>query len=123
MTSVCPALCPPWKRTTTSARADNQYWRDTKTRPLPDGLAERIECWQTQLPDTETLYPYYHGLPPYSYMCILLGMGGIELKPSPALRLADESAARKQFQEIHDQAESLIDALPSPHEYFTHMRR
>jgi flavin-dependent dehydrogenase len=106
-----------------AARNDTQYWKDAKTRVLPDGLAERIERWKHQLPDSETVFPHYHGLPPYSYMCILLGMGGIELKPSPALSLADESAARKQFHEIHDQAESLIDALPTPHEYFTHMRR
>ncbi len=26
-----------------AAREDNQYWRDAKTRPLPDGLAERLE--------------------------------------------------------------------------------
>src|SRR5580704_1535706 len=31
MTSVCPALWPPWKRTTTSARADSQ----STILPLP----------------------------------------------------------------------------------------
>jgi tryptophan halogenase len=49
-------------------------------------------------------------------------MGGIEVKPSPALRLADESAARKQFQEIYDKAQSLLEGLPTQHEYFTHLR-
>lgn len=106
-----------------AARNDNDYWRDAKTRPLPEGLADRIERWRSQLPDSETVFPYYHGLPPYSYMCILLGMGGIDLAPSPALSLADESAARKQFQEIHDKAQALVEALPTPHAYFTTMHR
>ncbi|WP_275423758.1 tryptophan halogenase family protein [Virgisporangium ochraceum] len=106
-----------------AARDDNAYWRDAKTRVIPDGLAERLELWQTKLPDAETVFPYYHGLPPYSYMCILLGTGGIPLRPSPALRLADEQAARKEFQALRDKADELVRALPSQHEYFSRMRR
>lgn len=105
-----------------AGRTDTQYWRDAKARPMPDGLAGRIESWRHQLPDSETIYPYYHGLPPYSYMCILLGMGGIELAPSPALGFADETAARKQFREIGDRAQALAESLPTPHEYLSHLR-
>jgi flavin-dependent dehydrogenase len=106
-----------------AARNDTQYWKDTKTRKLPDGLAERIERWKHQLPDSESVFPHYHGLPPYSYMCVLLGMGGIEIKPSPALALADGTAAEREFQSVHDRAAALIEKLPSQYEYFTHMRR
>ncbi|MFI6015640.1 tryptophan halogenase family protein [Streptomyces sp. NPDC051243] len=102
-------------------RSDTQYWRDTKTRPLPDGLAERIEKWRTQLPDSETVYPYYHGLPPYSYMCILLGMGGIDLKPSPALALADPTAAQLEFEAIREKTEQLTRTLPAAYDYFTQL--
>ncbi|WP_308403632.1 tryptophan halogenase family protein [Streptomyces niphimycinicus] len=102
-------------------RSDTQYWRDTKTRPLPDGLAERIEKWRTQLPDSETVYPYYHGLPPYSYMCILLGMGGIDLKPSPALALADPSAAHLEFEAIREKTEQLTRTLPAAYDYFSQL--
>ena len=105
-----------------AARDDTQYWKDAKTRKLPDGLAERLERWQVQLPDSETVFPYYHGLPPYSYMCILLGMGGIDLKPSAALALADDTAALKEFQYIRDRASELVEALPTQFDYFTHMR-
>lgn len=105
-----------------AARSDTQYWRDTNTRALPDGLAERIERWKVQLPDTETIYPHYHGLPPYSYMCILLGMGGIDLAPSSALSLADESAAYKEFDRIRSKADTLAESLPDQHAYFTAMR-
>ncbi|EWM18622.1 tryptophan halogenase PrnA [Kutzneria sp. 744] len=105
-----------------AARADNQYWRDTKTRPLPDGLAERIECWQTQLPDTETIYPYYHGLPPYSYMCILMGGGAIRTPASAALALTDQGAAQKEFAAVRDRAAQLRDTLPSHYEYLARMR-
>ncbi|MFG2892263.1 tryptophan halogenase family protein [Streptomyces sp. NPDC048248] len=103
-------------------RADTRYWRDTKTRPLPEGLAERLEKWKTQLPDSETVYPYYHGLPAYSYMCVLLGTGGIELKPSPALRLSDASAAHREFAAIREKTQALIKTLPKAYEYFNSMR-
>jgi tryptophan halogenase len=99
-----------------------QYWKDTKTRAVPDGLAERLERWKVQLPDSETVFPYYHGLPPYSYMCILLGMGGIEVAHSPALSLSDETYAQKEFVEIRDKAERLVETLPTQHEYFSAMR-
>jgi glycine/D-amino acid oxidase-like deaminating enzyme len=105
-----------------AARVDNQYWKDTKTRPIPDGLAERLECWQTRLPDSETIFPYYHGLPPYSYMCILLGTGGIPLRPSPALSLMDSAVVAKEFQQIADRARSLVDGLPGQYEYFAQFR-
>ncbi|MEU8028934.1 tryptophan halogenase family protein [Streptomyces sp. NPDC049099] len=103
-------------------RADNQYWRDTKTRVIPDALAERIETWKTQLPDSETIFPYYHGLPAYSYMCILLGMGGIDLQPSKALALCDGSAAEREFSEISAKTQRLIEVLPKAYEYFAHQR-
>ncbi|MER5299786.1 tryptophan halogenase family protein [Streptomyces lasiicapitis] len=103
-------------------RSDTQYWRDTKTRPLPDGLAERIEKWKVQLPDSETVFPYYHGLPPYSYMCILLGMGGIDLKPSPATRLSEPDAAAREFAAIREKTKALTSALPPAYDYFARMR-
>ncbi|MFE1413583.1 tryptophan halogenase family protein [Streptomyces sp. NPDC058746] len=103
-------------------RNDTQYWKDTKTRAIPDGLAERLEKWKTQLPDSETVFPYYHGLPPYSYMCILLGMGGIDLKPSPALSLADGSAAEREFEAIRQKTARLLDTLPKAYDYFAAQR-
>lgn len=99
-------------------RTDTAYWRDTKTRAIPDSLAERLERWKTQLPDSETVFPYYHGLPPYSYMCILLGMGGIDLKPSPALALSDSRAAQREFEEIREKTRRLTETLPKAYDYF-----
>ncbi|MEU6589795.1 tryptophan halogenase family protein [Streptomyces sp. NPDC046881] len=104
-------------------RDDTQYWRDTKTRAVPDGLAERIEKWRAQLPDSETIYPYYHGLPPYSYMCILLGMGAIDVKPSAALALSDFSAAQQEFDAIRDKARQLVKTLPEAYTYFSRMHQ
>ncbi|GGQ17959.1 tryptophan halogenase family protein [Streptomyces roseolilacinus] len=103
-------------------RSDTRYWRDAKTRPVPDGLAARIERWRTQLPDSETVFPYYHGLPPYSYMCVLLGMGGIEVKPSPALALADPAAARREFDAIREKTRHLTATLPRAYDYFSRLR-
>jgi tryptophan halogenase len=100
-------------------RQDTQYWRDTKTRAIPDSLAERLEKWKAQVPDSESIFPYYHGLPPYSYMCVLLGMGGIDVKPSPALALSDPGPARQEFAQIREKSEQLVKVLPKAYDYFT----
>jgi tryptophan halogenase len=105
-----------------AARNDTQYWKDAKTRALPDGMAERLERWKAQLPDSENIYPYYHGLPPYSYMCILLGMGGIPLRPSPALSRIEDTVAQKEFQQIRDRAQELVMSLPNQYDYFAQFR-
>ncbi|APU15403.1 tryptophan halogenase family protein [Actinoalloteichus fjordicus] len=106
-----------------AARTDNQYWRDAKTRPVPDALAERMEAWQTRLPDTETVFPYYHGFEPYSYACMLLGLGGVPLRSSPALALLSDASAHKDFQIVRDQADELVRTLPSQHEYFARLHQ
>jgi hypothetical protein len=106
-----------------ASRSDTQYWKDASKRPVPDGLAERIERWQAHLPDTENIFPYYHGLPPYSYMCILLGMGGIPLASSPAVALSDDTAAQKEFADIRGRARHLVEKLPNQYEYFAQLRR
>lgn len=105
-----------------AARADNEYWRDTKTRKIPDSLAERIEQWRTKLPHPESVYPYYHGFEAYSYVCMVLGLGGIPLKPSPALRMLDPSAAQREFRLLASQAEDLRRTLPSQYAYFAQFR-
>ncbi|MQS39983.1 tryptophan halogenase family protein, partial [Streptomyces katsurahamanus] len=103
-------------------RQDNQYWRDTRTRTVPDALAERLELWESKVPDAGTVHPRYHGLPPYSYNCILLGTGGIQVKPSPALDLIDEKYALAEFQSIREKARTLVGSLPTQNEYFKRMR-
>jgi tryptophan 6-halogenase len=105
-----------------AARNDNRYWQDAKTRPLPNGLAGRIEAWRSKVPDAGTTFARYHGLPPYSYNCILLGTGGIPVQASPALDLLDEKPARAEFQAIRDRARALVHALPTQNEYFRAMR-
>jgi hypothetical protein len=98
-------------------RTDNQYWIDTKRRPLPDGLAERLELWQSRLPDAETVYPYYHGFEPYSYQIMLLGLGGVPLRSSAALAGIDAGAANREFDRIRRDRSALRVALPSQFDY------
>ncbi|MFE2289631.1 tryptophan halogenase family protein [Streptomyces sp. NPDC059452] len=105
-----------------SGRADNAYWRDAKTRPIPDGLAERLEAWKSKLPTTETIYPQYHGFEPYSYHSMLLGLGGIDLRSAPVLSLMDDTRAAKEFQLLKDQADNIVERLPSQYEYLSQMR-
>jgi tryptophan 6-halogenase len=103
-------------------RADTRYWRDAKTRAVPDSLAERFELWRSKVPDAGTIHPHYHGLLPHSYNCILLGTGAIEVKPSPALDLIDEKAALTEFQLIREKARALVRTLPTQNEYFRRIR-
>jgi tryptophan halogenase len=67
-----------------AARSDNAYWRDAKTRPMPDGLAERLEQWRTTLPDENSVFPRFHGFEPYSYTAMILGLGADRPAARPA---------------------------------------
>lgn len=104
-----------------AARADNKYWRDAKTRHIPDGMAARLEQWQNKMPDTENIFPNYHGFEAYSYVSMLLGLGGVPVHAPPALAHMDDTAARKEFQAVKDQAEDLVNRLPSQYEYFAQL--
>jgi tryptophan halogenase len=100
-----------------AARADNDYWRDAKTRELPDGLSQRMQEWRVRLPDTENVYPYYHGFEPYSYACMLLGLGGWPTRPRPVLARLDAGAAHRELELIRRQATALAGSLPAHREY------
>ncbi|MEW2033836.1 tryptophan halogenase family protein [Streptomyces roseifaciens] len=101
-----------------AARADNAYWRDAKTRRIPDPLAERIEQWKAKPPDAQTVYPYYHGFEAYSYVAMLLGLGGIPLRAPAALALMDSTAAHREFGLVMETAGRLLRDLPTQYEYF-----
>ncbi|HET9896492.1 MAG TPA: tryptophan halogenase family protein [Streptosporangiaceae bacterium] len=103
-------------------RQDNAYWKDTKTRPLPDGLAEQVGQWRVKLPDSESVFPYYHGFEPYSYQVMLLGLGGVPLSASPALGGMDAAAAASELRAVRQEAADLVGQLPSQSEYFSHLR-
>ncbi|MEU5302981.1 tryptophan halogenase family protein [Streptomyces noursei] len=105
----------------TAARNDNAYWRDAKTRELPDGLAARLEAWQSKLPTEETVFPHYHGFEPYSYHAMLLGLGGLDVKPAPVLAHMDDSRAAQEIQRLKDQARDIAKRLPSQYEYLAQM--
>lgn len=104
-----------------AARADNDYWRDAKNRPLPEGMAQRLAQWQSKLPDNDTTYPYYHAFEPYSYVCMTLGLGGIPLRHPPALDLLDPGRARRELDRVREQARTLVDTLPGQAEYLAGM--
>ncbi|MET7480021.1 tryptophan 7-halogenase [Streptomyces sp. NPDC005648] len=100
-----------------TARDHTQYWRDVKTRPVPDGLAERIEYWRVRLPGAEHLPPYQHGVPAHAYASVLLGTGAIEVRPPAAVVLADEALARAEFATVRRTAQGLVEALPTQYDY------
>jgi tryptophan halogenase len=104
-------------------RTDNQYWKDTKTRPLPDGLAERMAEWQIRLPDSQSVFPYHHGFEPYSYQVMLLGLGGVPLRASAALDALDSTAAVTELEAVRRQSRELVRRLPSQYEYMAGVRQ
>ena len=105
-----------------AARADNAYWKATKERELPERLRERLDGWHYRLPDSETIWPYYHGFEAYSYTAMLLGLGGFECRPRPALSLIDPSAAKRELAEVAREAERLAVELPSHYEFLASLR-
>jgi tryptophan halogenase len=100
-----------------TGRADTPYWKDTKNREIPDGLAERLATASTRLLDEESIYPYYHGFEMYSWITMLLGLGHRPAAPRPALALMDQNAGRQAIAQIRGDAGKLIEALPSCYEY------
>ena len=101
-----------------AARADTPYWKATKERPVPDGMAERLEAWSVRLPDETTIYPYYHGFEAYSYNVMLLGLGGhLPRRSLPGLDYLDDTDARAEMARVREQAALLVNALPSQHDY------
>lgn len=106
-----------------AARADTPYWKATKERAIPPGLAERMELWATRLPDETSVYPYYHGFEPYSYNVMLLGLGGhLPARHRPALDLMDDDAALREIAEVGAQRRELAGRLPSQYEYLSALR-
>lgn len=101
-----------------AARTDTPYWAATKERALPDGLTERLALWSHVLPDEETMYPYYHGFEPYSYIAMLMGLGGIPLRHRGALELLDPAPARHEWDRLRRDGRRLVQELPSHYDYF-----
>jgi tryptophan 6-halogenase len=106
-----------------SARTDNAYWQATKERELPGDLAERILLWQSALPDAGSIYPHYHGFEPYSWVALIMGLGGIPVRHRPVIDLLDPSPAVAEFERLRERSEQVMADLPSQFSYFAHMRR
>ena len=105
-----------------AARADNDYWRATNERELPGELKERVRLWQTDLPDLENIYPYYHGFEPYSWTTLLMGLGNFPARQRPVVDMLDPAAAEREFARLKESAQRAVSVLPTQYEYFSAMR-
>nr|AHE14827.1 putative tryptophan 5-halogenase [uncultured bacterium] len=100
-----------------AGRDDTPYWKETKVREIPEGLAEKLELGSRLLLDEATVYAHYHGFEPYSWNTMLLGLGGGPNRPRPALELMDPTSAREAFADVRRDAERITASLPSCYEY------
>jgi hypothetical protein len=106
-----------------AARDDTPFWKDTNTRPVPDGLAERLPLWTAQLPEGGTIYPYYHGFEPYSYNVMLLGLGGhLPARHRATLDFLPDDGAVREFESVRAQADRLVSTLPSQYDYLAQLQ-
>jgi len=106
-----------------AARDDTPYWKEAKLRPIPDGLAARLELGRSQLLDEQTIYPYYHGFESYSWVTMLLGLGAEPHYPRPALAHMSPAVAQREFARVRADGARLVAALPSAHEYLAGLQR
>ncbi|MGP3955767.1 tryptophan halogenase family protein [Nonomuraea sp. 3N208] len=100
-----------------AGRDDTPYWKEAGTRPVPDGLAERLTVARSMLLDENAVYPRYHGFETYSWNTMLLGLGQIPAAPRAALAHLDPARAHAEFARVRETARRLVAALPSCHEY------
>ena len=97
-------------------REDTPYWKAAKLRPMPDGLAERLDIAANRLLDEATIYPYYHGFESYSWNAMSLGLDRRHAG-FPALKHLDADAARAALAQLQKEADELVAMLPSCYEY------
>jgi tryptophan halogenase len=100
-----------------AARDDTQYWRDTKTRPLPGEIAGQLSRWRVLPPYAEPSPLHPRGLPRHAYASLLIGTGAVPLRAPAALSLVDDTVARKEFAAVRDLGRTLTEVLPTPYEY------
>lgn len=101
-------------------KANNDFWKATKhDLVIPGDLAERLKLWKKRLPSRRTINPNYHGFPPYSYCCILLGLGHVPESSLPALDYLPDGPALAVFDQIQERTAALVNALPTLSDYLT----
>jgi tryptophan halogenase len=98
-------------------REDTPYWKETKTRVMPDGLHDMLDMAESHLLDDETIWPHYHGFESYSWNAMNLGLGRIPAKGRPALRHLDPVNANAEFARLKAEGEEMVATLPSCYEY------
>jgi len=103
-------------------RKDTPYWKEADVRPIPDGLAERLETASSVLLDDNGIYPQFHGFELYSWNTMLLGLGAVGPGPRPALALIDPANARAEFAGVRRDAADLVAKLPSTYEYLSSLQ-
>ncbi|MGV9388354.1 tryptophan halogenase family protein [Streptomyces olivaceus] len=104
-----------------AARDDTPYWKAAKSRPLPDGMAERIEAWRTLMPEDTSIYQPFHGFEGYNWKIMLIGLGAQPPAARPALAGLDPAPARAELAHVRAEAARLVDELPSAHEYLRNL--
>jgi tryptophan halogenase len=104
-------------------RDDTPYWKEAKTRKIPEALADRLRMASSALLDDNGIYPYYHGFETYSWNTMLLGLGWQPAAPRPALAHMDPAKASAEIASLQRDAQRLADELPTAREYLDHLNQ
>ena len=103
-----------------TTRNDTPFWKATKhDLVLPEGLADRLKLWKKQLPTERSINPNFHGFSPYSYSCMLLGLGHLPEASLTALDYLPDEPALAAFDRIQKQTRMTVDSLPPLYEYLS----
>jgi len=105
-----------------AGRSDNQYWTDAHERAIPDELLERMRIWEHRLPEDDSIFPHFHGFEPYSYICMLIGLGGFPVRGRPVLARLDAELARLELEQVRETQQRVLKTLPTHRDYITHLR-
>ncbi|MGW6010645.1 tryptophan halogenase family protein [Streptomyces sp. NPDC055210] len=100
-----------------AGRDDTAYWKDAKTRALPEGMADRLATWSSLLPEESSIFPRFHGFEAYNWKVMLIGLGQAPLLPRPMLTGLDPAPAHAAFAAVGRDARRLVAQLPSCREY------
>lgn len=100
-----------------SERDDSEFWRYCRNLSPPDGLAEKLEMFESSgriFREHEELFTEA------SWLAVMAGQGVTAHGYHPATHMFDEAETRQRLTHIRDVIEQAVSRLPTQAEFLTH---